>query len=62
MIFVQVQKKKKERYIVRIPVSTNKVSEKGSSILSLICLLLNPCCENFRHIIKKAAVSQFMGL
>lgn len=50
-----------KRYSVRIPVSTNKVSKKGSSILNLICLLINPCCEHFRSDteLKKAAVLQY---
>lgn len=50
-----------KRYSVRIPVSTNKVYKKGSSILNLICLLINPCCEHFRSDteFKKAAVLQY---
>lgn len=53
-----------KRYSVRIPVSTNKVSKKGSSILNLICLLINPCCEHFRSDtkLKKAAVLIQYGL
>lgn len=49
------------RYSIQIPVSTNKVSKKGSSILNLICLLINPCCEHFRSDteLKKAAVLQY---
>lgn len=49
---------------LRDPVSTNKVSKKGSSILNLICLLINPCCEHFRSDtkLKKAAVLIQYGL
>lgn len=38
-----------------------KFTKKGSSILNLICLLINPCCEHFRSDtkLKKAAVLQY---
>lgn len=50
-----------KRYNVQMTVSTNKVSKKGSSILNLICPLINPCCEHFRSDteFKKAAVLQY---